>query len=533
MPFPHCINVTLWPGTMRTGFVAGLLKSATFVPMISWIKDASNGYTGSVGDLVHVAQPACSVAVEVKAPGPHIHLISCNRAIKKGSQVSFTGPDLGILQIAAHVQYFVVASDDSTISVSLDREGAPIAFSTSCRDFTLCIPASDDQVDNVLLELLLAQELHLSGKAQSGSIAACGVILPLFIGDFPLLNLLSTHASKATNTLACSILSSSKLEISPDVLSRSVRDIITFFLDFQGIRLSDYCPTYPSTVCSDHALNTISDRIIKRVSKYMEQGSVSVLESSRPLSQETSTWLYQRGLGIYSPVLAVHNISSLRQLSAIDVFSVNISPLIADAAAVSGRSVVEEALRLQAAVQDAKSDPLSRTLSARLFHYVDVNASFLTAISSRAALEVALSKPQLKLFTLLCIVHNLFSIFLFPHGGHGHELATASPLWLLSVLSVVLSVSLVCSLLLSPPRCRWVCFCLFLGGAIAATSQFFGPDRGYIVCNYQSLHGAFCLFYQKFSFAYFICWSFLFMFSISKRQDLFWYSGLCHYLRIF
>jgi hypothetical protein len=155
-----------------------------------------------------------------------------------------------------------------------------------------------------------------------------------------------------------------------------------------------------------------------------------------------------------------------------------------------------------------------------------VNASFLTAISSRAALEVALSKPQLKLFTLLCIVHNLFSIFFFPHGGHGYELATASPLWLLSVLSVVLSVSLVCSLLLSPPRCRWVCFCLFLGGAIAATSQFFGPDRGYIVCNYQSLHGAFCLFYQKFSFAYFICWSFLFMFSISKRQDLFWIGSL-------
>lgn len=509
---------------MRTGFVAGLLKSATFIPMISWIVDDASGYTGSVGDLVHVAQPAYNVAVEVTCPGSRIHLLSCNRAIKVGCQVSFTGSDLGILQIVAHVQYFVVASVDSTISISLHREGAPMEFNTSCRDLTLCIPASDDRVDNVLLELLLAQELHLLGKGQSGSTVACGVILPVFIGDFPLLDLLSTHASTATNTLASSILSACKLDVSPLCLSRSVRDIVSFFLDFQGIRLSDYCSTYPSTVCSDHALNTISERIIKRVAKYMEQGSVSVFESSRPLSQETSTWLYQRGMGIYGPILAVHNVSSLRQLSAIDVFSINMSTLIADAAAVSGRSVVEEALRLQAAVQDARNDPLSTTLSSRLFHYVDVNASFLTAISSRAALEIALSKPQLKMFSLLCIIHNLVSIFFFAHGGQGFELATASPLWLLSVLSVVLSATLVCSMLLSPPRCRWVCFCLFLGGAIAATSQFFGPDRGYTLCNYLSFHGPFCLFYQKFSFAYFICWCCLFMFSISRRQDLFWYS---------
>jgi hypothetical protein len=511
-------------GAMQTGFVAGLLKSAMFVPMISWIPDATDGYTGSVGGLVHVAQPACDVAVEVKSPGACIHLLSCNRTLKIGSQVSFTGPDLNILQIAAHAQYFVVASINSTISVSLDREGTPIEFNTSCRNFSLSIPASDDQVDNVLLELLLAQELHLAGKGQSGSIVTCGVILPVFIGDFPLLNLLSTHASKATNSLACSILSASKLVVSPQCLSRSVRDIVSFFLDFQGIRLSDYCSTYPLTVCSDHGLNTVSERIIKRVSKYMEQGSVSLFESSRPLSQETSAWLYQRGMGIYGPILAVHNISSLRQLCAIDVFSINISPLIADAAAVSGRSVVEEALRLQATVQDARSDPLSRTLSARLFLYVDVNASFLTAISSLAALEIALSKPQIKLFSFLCMVHNLFSIFLFAHGVEGYELATASPLWLLSFLSAVLSVSLVCSLLLSPPLCRWICFCLFLSGVIAATAQFFGPDRGHTVCNYVSFHGPICLFYQKISFAFFICWCCLFMFSISKRQDLFWYS---------
>ena len=144
--------------------------------------------------------------------------------------------------------------------------------------------------------------------------------------------------------------------MSADCLVRSVRDIVSFYLQFQGIRVSDYCPAYPAMICSDHALTTIRDRVVKRVSKYMELGSVSLFASSRPQSHETSSWLIRRGMGYYGPILAVHDISSLQQFSVIDVSSANMSSLIADAAAVSGRTIVNEALRLQTAVREAKRD---------------------------------------------------------------------------------------------------------------------------------------------------------------------------------
>lgn len=81
------------------------------------------------------------------------------------------------------------------------------------------------------------------------------------------------------------------------------------------------------------------------------------------------------------------------------------------------------------------------------------------------------------------------------------------------------------SLLLSPRRCRWLIVCLFLCGIIAATSQFFGPDKGYATCNYRSFDQSACLIYQMFSFAYCVTWFSLLLFSISRRQDLFWYSA--------
>jgi hypothetical protein len=392
-------------GSARTGFVGGLLKSAVFVPLLSWIPDGCS-YKGSVGGLVHAAQPACDVAAEVKCAGCSVHVPHCNRVFKVGCQVSFSGSELCALHIVAGKPYYIVACTACTISVSAERGGAPLEFDSVCHNIVLSIAAADDQVDNVLLELLLALELHLAGKHDTGAIVPCGVVLPVFVGDFPIMNLLSPHPSKATNAIAASILNGCKLHASADCLTRSVRDIVSFYLEFQGIRLSEYCPAYPSAICSDHALNTISDRIVKRVSKCMELGSVSLFASSRPQSRETSSWLFQRGMGYYGPILAVHNISSLRQFSAIDASSVNMASLIADAAAMSGRTVVDEALRLQAAVLEAKTDPLSQPLSARLLQFVDLNASFLTAISSPAVIEIGLSKPQVKFFLFLCTVHT-------------------------------------------------------------------------------------------------------------------------------
>jgi hypothetical protein len=511
-------------GNARSGFVGGLLKSAVFVPLLSWMRDGCS-YKGSVGGLVHVAQPACDVAAEIRCVGCSIHVLHCDRVLIAGCCVSFSGPDLHALHITAGKPYYIVACTSSTISVSLERGGAPLEFDTVCDNLVVSIAAADDQVDNVLLELLLASELHLAGKRDAGTIVSCGVILPVFVGDFPMMNLLSPNPSKATNALALSILKSCKLDVSANYLTRSVRDIVSFYLEFQGIRLSEYCPAYPSAICSDHALSIVSDRIIKRVSKYIELGSVSLLESSRPQSLETSNWLHQRGMGYYGRVLAVHNISSLRQFSAIDVSSVNMNSLIADAAALSGRTIVDEALRLQAAVQEAKNDALSKPLSARLFEFVDLHASFLTAISSPAVIEIGLSKPQVKVLMILCTLHNIFSIFLLPHGDVRYELSTASPTWVLSFLAALLPVVLLGSVLLSPRRCRWLIVILLLCGIIAATSQFFGADKGYVNCNYSSFDQSVCLIYQTFSFVYCISWFSLLIFTISKRQDLFWYSA--------
>ena len=191
--------------SLRSGFVGGLLRSAVFVPLLSWIPDGT-GYKGSLGGLVHTAQPACEIVVEVKCAGCSIDVPACNRVFSIDNQVSFAGPDLHTLPIVPGKLYFIVAASPSAISISSDRRGAPIEFSSVCFNLSMCIAASEDNIDNVLLELLLALELHLAGKHDTGAIVSCGVMIPVFIGDFPMMYLLSPHPSKATNAMAVSIL---------------------------------------------------------------------------------------------------------------------------------------------------------------------------------------------------------------------------------------------------------------------------------------------------------------------------------------
>jgi hypothetical protein len=76
-----------------------------------------------------------------------------------------------------------------------------------------------DSVDNYLLELILAKELHrISSASSNSSLCACAVILPVIIGDFANAELTDTVCS-ATNLEAVKLLERLGLQASPDVLT--------------------------------------------------------------------------------------------------------------------------------------------------------------------------------------------------------------------------------------------------------------------------------------------------------------------------
>ena len=148
-----------------------------------------------------------------------------------------------------------------------------------------------EKVDNYLLELILAKELHhISCLGKSGTLRACSVILPIIIGSFVNPSDLTDTVCTATNREAAKILQELGLQASTDVLAYSARKLFAFFFEFQGKVLADYGQ-------EDHALDVICESLIQRCCKqYSSSIGGSMLALENPLSFEMQDWLKDRDL---------------------------------------------------------------------------------------------------------------------------------------------------------------------------------------------------------------------------------------------
>ncbi len=283
---------------------------------------------------------------------------------------------------------------------------------SSCRIRFKRAVAIPDDTDNVLLELILARELHMKYSPEDPTLQPCQALFPIFLSDDVFWKVqLSRKASSTANAKARSILEKNGIEPSSELQGNklSPRDVWEYFGKFQGIKAFSHGD-------EDNQIQACSEKvllIIQEQSKNMKSSFVKAHEGNTTQSVELRHWLQLINLSYYARVLAHNNVSSLHALSQLDGNLEILSKISAQGAIASGRTEVSEYNELLSAVQLAKKSELSRPLEDRFAAFVDHDASFMTAAFSSRAGDIMLTKPltQILLFIagsllLAAVIYN-------------------------------------------------------------------------------------------------------------------------------
>jgi hypothetical protein len=262
----------------------------------------------------------------------------------------------------------------------------------------------EDMQDNVLLELIIARELHLISKKSSktGSkkaLTPCSYIFPLFRQDIwkcGAASSLPKTASALTNAKAKKVMK--QMDIPDEVISEELRNetltvhaVWEFFTQFQGIKLYDRGEERFQVAAAANAIIGVIDEVknIVYASKFHD------LKMNSSQLYELSGFMSQLNMSNYSPILAIHHISNVFQFAQLNQIRADaiVQSIAEYGVRASDKSTMPvELLKVESAIQAAQSSPLAKPLNVRFENFIDQNASFATMISSSCLLDIALSK---------------------------------------------------------------------------------------------------------------------------------------------
>ncbi len=252
-----------------------------------------------------------------------------------------------------------------------------------------------DRCDNFLMELMLSRALR--SLTASGKLHPCKLIMPVFVDDmeslYPLANRLSENYSGETSSAAQKALESilkrplTRIE-ERQWIHASVKEVIKFFFEFQGIQLSD----------RSNRLKSIKDKasIVRThivATSGMEANNEALFQytANNPLAFELLDFLDGFGLIYLQPTLVKHDITSVKEFSLLTQHEIRI--IANHSHELSSRPLVKETVEISRAVSAAQGSKLILPVSKRLELFEDKDASFLTVIYSPNALSLALQKP--------------------------------------------------------------------------------------------------------------------------------------------
>jgi hypothetical protein len=252
-----------------------------------------------------------------------------------------------------------------------------------------------DRCDNVLMELMLCRALRT--LAASGNLHPCKLIMPVFVDDMDLLYPLSDRLSES-NSHKTSLAVKSALEaIMKRNLTRSeeqewilcsVKSVVKFFFDFQGLQLSDKTNRY-KTMKEKACL--VQRHIVITCGIEANNNALFRYVSNNPLALELLNFLDDAGLMHLHPVLVKHDITCVKEFSLISHSA--IEKIAFDGHELSTRPLIKETVEICRAISAAQSSKLILPVSKRLKLFEDKEASFLTVIYSSYAIYLALQKP--------------------------------------------------------------------------------------------------------------------------------------------
>jgi hypothetical protein len=340
---------------------------------------------------------------------------------------------------------------------------------------------SNDKQDNVLLELILAMELHkyavkMAHLGSFKSMFPCSVIFPLFQSTvvFDVTNSLSTMPSVITNQKALAVLKVIGITPSAELANGtlSVKQIVQFYGNFQGMKLYDYGAQI-------HQIDAAAKRLLQCIEDTFSD-PFELFDANYTEAYELRNFLNSINMSHFSSAMVAHKISSVEQFAALDRNADGIlGKLAIDASRVSRDSEVSEIIKLQAAVQLSQNSSLATPLEKRFQDFVDADAAFLTAAFSTSAVDIMLAKSiiQIALFILPSIIII----------GEVIEFLNLNPNTLKGLFPESLELNVVYRAFLIFD------YLLLMSGAIAA--KFKSPRTGrYFIVAVLILFAIFCIF---------------------------------------
>ena len=261
-------------------------------------------------------------------------------------------------------------------------------------------------VDNVLLELVIAKELHRVWLVLSkdvlqsqGLLFPCMIILPIFTSNFfSKISTLSDDVPLSTLQRASEALIQFGVTPGSGFLQQTVREIVHFYSSLQCLRYFDWGATVSA---NQQAVKGIW-RILKNLASVFdfESFQMNQFKHNQPHGSELVTFLAEKDAGYLARVFVKHGIYSVARIARLIDEEQSVGIIARETAQICQRPVLEEILNVKSVALLASTSGLALPLRVQLRDCVDKDASVLTAIYSSSGMDIMLSKPVFQLLML-------------------------------------------------------------------------------------------------------------------------------------
>lgn len=243
----------------------------------------------------------------------------------------------------------------------------------------------DSPIDNVLLELVLAKELHCVLQAfakasnQNDAIYPCMHIFPIFVQDlFAKLSTLSDDAPQKTLAKAADVLGSVGIQADAAFMNQSVKSIIQFFTKLQGVKYFEFGS---NDAANEQVVSRIWGHFKKQSTEFdIDRFQLNCFSENNPHGSELLQFLLASDAGYLSRFLMKHEISSVAMLADVRLRDDAVRNLALEVSTACKRPLLAETVKLVRILNAAAESQSARPLQQRLDDFVDTDASVLTAI---------------------------------------------------------------------------------------------------------------------------------------------------------
>jgi hypothetical protein len=296
-----------------------------------------------------------------------------------------------------------------------------------------------DWVDNFLLELIVAKELHQMPQT-AGLLQPCKALYPLFANEEVFKRNLSNLPSKKTNEKAFELLTAANIPTSDGFLSQTVASVVNFYFSIQGLKLFAHKTGDDSYGCAA-AAKKVFRVACSNMASYDQNSFIKKFGRDNPLFEEMKDWLTEQHASHLIPIFAQLHVNSIGKLASMRSQKKLVQQVAKEASEVTGKTEIRESLELTKIIELAISHPMNSPLSQRMEKFIDPTVHWATALFCPSSLDLILCKPIFQRILALLTVVCFAIVFLNIDAGRIRTLTFLPLVTFASSCTVVPSVA--------------------------------------------------------------------------------------------